>query len=65
MTHSNFRRPDASKRNDIEQLFASRGHRDGFPAFYRGLCRDEPRGIEDLVCAHQLYLYLVDLKNLK
>ncbi len=65
MTHSNFRRPDASKRSDIEQLFASRGHCDGFPAFYRSLSQGGPRGIEDLVCAHQLYLYLVDLKNLK
>ena len=65
MTHSNFRRPGASKRSDVEQIFASRGHCDGFPAFYRSLRLDEPRGIEDLVCAHQLYLYLVDLKNLK
>ena len=65
MMHSDFRRPDASKRNDIELLFAPRRHEDGFPAFYRGLHRGVPKSIEDLVCAHQLYLYLVDLKNLK
>ena len=65
MMHSEFKRRKALRPNgDMDCLFASRAHRDGFPAFYGNLARQSDlSGVDDLASAYRLYLYLGELRN--
>lgn len=51
---------------EIDALFASRAHHDGFPSFYGGFARNTTTSsIDDLASAYRLYLYLGELRNRK
>lgn len=65
MMHSEFkRRRIANPNGELNCLFGSRAHRDGFPAFYGNLARrSDLSGVDDLASAYRLYLYLGELRN--
>ena len=65
MMRSEFkRRKLAAPDGNLDSLFASRAHRDSFPAFYGNLARRaDLGGVDDLASAYRLYLFLGELRN--
>ena len=58
------RRKSLANGGELDCLFASRAHRDGFPAFYGDMSRRANLGgIDDMASAYRLYLYLGELRN--